>query len=305
MNAMLLAYLPFTFAVAFAIFGGVTYGLPAAALLRDQLEPAGGRSNMIWAWESVLLLLAVAMTATIALYPEGLTALLPELETLWVVTGVLIVLRALLVVLAKIVGHGSEGWRWALAAVSLSIPVMLIQNVTVLLTSNGTLLEDWPLAAALGALAVFTTLALWSGYYYRPGQRVREIARRSYLGAALTAAVVLPVALLMEPAVLDGRSLWSVGWQIAAALVVGGGLLMWPDRLRYFAASVALVVGVGFSLMAILMPYLARPGILLEQASTDGLTQLMIAAGYVAVSLVLVPSVVLVFDWWTGKLKRA
>jgi hypothetical protein len=209
------------------------------------------------------------------------------------------------VVITKITGHGPEPMRWLMAVVSLSVPVMLIQNVTVMLTGDGTLIDNCPLAAALGVLAVFTTLALWSGYYYQPGQHVREMARRSYLAAALVAAIVLPVALLMEPAVLSGRSLWSVGWQIALALVVGGLLLMWPHRLRYFAASVVLVVGVGFSLMAILMPYFARPAIMLLQASTNGFTQLMIAAGYVAVSLVVVPAAVLVFDWWTERLKRA
>jgi len=44
---------------------------------------------------------------------------------------------------------------------------------------------------------------------------------------------------------------------------------------------------------------------MLLQASTNGFTQLMIAAGYVAVSLVLVPAAVLVFDWWTERLQRA
>jgi hypothetical protein len=57
--------------------------------------------------------------------------------------------------------------------------------------------------------------------------------------------------------------------------------------------------------MAILMPYFARPAIMLIQASTNGLTQLMVAAGYVAVSLVIIPAAVLVFDWWTERLKRA
>ena len=305
MNTIILAYLPFAFALAFAVLGGVTYGLPAAALMRDQPEPQVGRSHMLWAWESVVLLLAAAVTAVIALYPEGFQALLPEVEALWIVTGILIVIRTVLVVTTKITGHGSEAMRWIMAVLSLSVPVMLIQNVTVMLTGNGTLLDNWPLAAALGILAVLATLALWSGYYYQPGKHVREMARRSYLAAALVAAVILPLALLMEPAVMSGRSLWSVGWQIAVAIVVGGALLMWPNRLRYFAASVVLVVGVGFSLMAILMPYFARPAIMLLQASTNGFTQLMIAAGYVAVSLVLVPAAVLVFDWWTERLQRA
>ena len=277
-----LAMIPFLFTMVFAVVGGIEFGLPLLALVPHKHSRNQHGEWYSPKWEFSLLFLVVAVLAAALIYSEGVTTVMPELQTLWLVAAGLLALRAFLLMAGHHMKHKSREVHWALAAVSLILPATLIQTVTILLTGDGDVLSHPGLTLTLGAIATTLAVALWSGSFYQPGTAVRQIARRSYLAAVILVAVALPLTLVADPDVLDSRSLLAVGWPAILAIAAGGPILMWDHRRRYYAASVTLVIGTGLTLYNLMVPHLMRPVMRLDQATGNIYAQIAMIGVFVA-----------------------
>src|SRR5438067_91807 len=142
--------IPFSFVMAYAIFGGVGFGLGLAGFLPETKGSKVRQRYFSPLWESALALLVGAVATVAALYP-------------------------------------------------MALPAALVQNVTVLMTGDSNLLDHLGAASALGLTAMVLAIALWGGFYYRPGKPIREVARTSFWFGLVTAAVTLPLALSLDP----------------------------------------------------------------------------------------------------------
>ena len=265
-SGCLMVMIPFAFVLAYAVLGGVESGLPLSRWLRQKAARDESRRSQVAVGKAANLLLAGVVVAMLLTYPAALPELTPRLQTLWLVITYLLLLRALLTIQVFHRQPAPSWMRWALVATSLAVPAVMIQHVTVLLTGDANLLKHAGIAVALAFLAKAVSVALWSGYYYRPGGQVRDWARGSYLLALASAVVLLPLAFALEPQVLGDD--WTMGaWPVVAGVLAGLVMLMWPVRRRYFLATVALAVGVGVGILAVQLPYLVRPVVGLEEVA--------------------------------------
>jgi cytochrome bd-type quinol oxidase subunit 2 len=256
-----LALIPFGFAVLFAIYGGIEFGLPLLAFSRDQrVRPALKAAGR---WEFTLVLLALAAASAWGLYPNAASALLTDIWAVFIIIVLLLIARAVMLAMTGARWLRGERSQIVLAVIGLALPALLMQIIVVLLTGDGYLTDHIELMVALGVAGMLTAVSVASGFFYQPGTIVREVARRSFLAAAVWWAVVVPLALVMNPTVLDGRSLFEVAWPAMVALGLSIVCLTWPDRRRYFLASSVLIVGMSIMLFRLVSPYAVRPLILL------------------------------------------
>src|SRR6266851_4856688 len=214
-----LALIPFVLLMVYAVFGGVEFGLPLRAFLPDGKVSLRGWKYFPPAWALINLLLLAAIAAAYLLYPAALPLVAPKLQTLAAVVVAMVVVRIGLV-LVNGFSRGDTTWvRWLLVLVSLALPAVLVQGLTIALTGDSDLSWHPWLAGVLAATAVTATVALWSGWEYRPGKAVREVARRSYAVLVVLSAVCLPLAILTEQMVLDGRNVLAVFWPLLAGIL--------------------------------------------------------------------------------------
>jgi hypothetical protein len=198
----------------------------------------------------------VALVAALALQPLALIQEGPLVQALWLVTVGLLAARALLLLVISYRRRDALWLRWKLAAVSLLLPAVLLQNVTVLASADSNLLGHAGLAYALAVIGMTLAVALWGGWFYQPGTAVREAARMGFWFSATAMLTALPLALALDPVVLSGRSVWAASWPLAAGAVLAVPCLMQPVRWRYFAASAVLAAGFGLALLELVMPRL-------------------------------------------------
>jgi hypothetical protein len=276
MFSQVIAFIPFGFAVLYAVYGGIENGLPLLAFSRDRrLRPALKRAAR---WEVSLVLLGMSVVTGALLYSRAVTFMT---QSIWLVMFFIAALLILRVVLLALAGAGlasGDHTRTVQAVIGLALPALLMQVVVVMLTSDGYLMDHPELVVSLGVGGILATAAVAGGFFYQPGTIAREVARRSYLAAAVWWAVPVPLALFLNPAILDGRSLFGLAWPAMLAIGAGMFILMWPDRRRYFIASATLIAGVAFMLFNIISPYLVRPVLLLTEASSNPYTQLEVMA---------------------------
>jgi cytochrome bd-type quinol oxidase subunit 2 len=268
MYGELWALVPFGLALAYTIVSGVGFGLPLAALVHERGEkPAGKkerRRGLSPSWEAVNLLLVAVFAALLTLYPAGWPVVAALFWPLWV--AVVLLWAARLALLAWLwYGRRELGWeRQLLAVISLMLPAVLAQHVTMLLTGDNDLLSHLAVCLTLGLVAVVLSVALWSGWGYRPGRRVREVARLSFWFGWVAATSTLPLALSLDPVLMANRDVVSDYWPALAGAVVAVGCLMVPVRRRYFAASGVLVASVSVGLLRLLLPYLVQSAVRLD-----------------------------------------
>jgi hypothetical protein len=294
-----LALIPFGYALAYAIFGGVEFGLPLLAFSRDKRVKA--EAGFGTRWESINLLLGLAVASAILLYPEALDPVSNELKWFVVVTAVLLAVRFALIVWNRM-SPGESVWiKWVLAGVSLVLPAVMALALVVLLTGDGYLLNHPELALSLGIAAPLLAVAVSGGFFYKSGTVLRTMARRGYLAAGIWTAVTMPLALVLDPTVLEGRNLLEVTWPAMVALGLGLPILMWPGRLRYFVASAVLITGVATVLYRLLSPYALRPFVRLDMASADGYTQIIIVIAFIVSFFFVFPFLEKVMTWATSE----
>lgn len=278
---------PAGFAWLYALVGGIEFGLPLAALLKETGAHRRPVQSFSPVWEASNVLLGGVLAAMFALFPAVLPAVGPLLQPIWLLVAGLLIIR-LCLVLWQGYGQQSRLGQWLLAAVSLALPAVLIQTLTVLLTGDADLLAHLGLAIALGALAIVLAVGLWGGFFYRPGQPSRQSARLSYWLALLLSLFTLPLALLLDGSVLAGRDITTVMWPIPVAVVLGVACLASERRRRYFAASALLVTGLAATLALTQWPYIVRPTIRIDEAVAGTFAETwVLAAGGLALLVVL------------------
>jgi hypothetical protein len=283
----MLALIPFLYALGYAIFGGVESGIPLLSLSGNRRVRRRAHFSPIW--EATNLLLGLAMAAGAFLFPLAWESVFNELKWIWGTAAALIALRFVLVVINASTKRDFPWLNWTLVAISLALPAVLMQTVTVLLTGDGYLLAHPELAVAFAGAGVLLSMAVSMGFFYMPGTITRELARRSYLAAVVWVAVVLPLALAMDPGPLDGRNLLDLGWPAVVAILASVPILMWPHTRRYYFASLALLVGFGATVFKLIMPYAMRPAFSLDEVVVNSLGQLVIAGVFTASLVIILP----------------
>ena len=286
-----LALVPLVFVVMFVIVGGINLGLPLAGLVKGRPLPAETLGRIAPLWESTVVFLVAALGATFSLFPAAFAVVGPLVAPLWVTATLLLAARVLL--LAAGAATGGRALRLTLVVVSLLVPVVLAQNITVLLTGESDLWQHAGLAIALGALAATFPPALWGGYFYLPGAASRSVARTAYWLALLLTTFTLPLAIVLDANVLDGRSLLGLMWPLMAAGALGIACLASERRRRYFLATATLVVGVALTLYLTLWPFILRPVLRLDTLIVTTPAQIWLAAAFAALVAVVTPALYL------------
>jgi cytochrome bd-type quinol oxidase subunit 2 len=287
------ALVPFGMALVYAIVSGVSFGLPLAALVHERDDkPAGKQARKRWlspAWEAINLLLLLVFVVVLVLYPAGWPMVANLFWPLWVAVVALLGVRLALLVWLRY-GRRELGWeRQLLAIISLMLPAVLVQHATILLTGDNDLLAHLAVSLTLGLVAVVLCVALWSGWAYRPGRKVREVARTSFWFGLIAATSTLPLALSLDPVLMANRDVVGDYWPALVGAMLAIGCLMVPVRRRYFAASAVLVASVAVGLLRLLLPYLVQSSMRLDvvaAAPQTGLLVVMAVAGTVLVGLI-------------------
>lgn len=283
-----LALIPLAFVMLFAIIGGVSFGMPLAAVLPGRKLAPDALGRLTPVWESTYLFLSAAVLATLTIFTPAFAVLAPLVQGLWGVTAVVLAVRTLLV-LGQAVNR-RPGLTWMLVCTSIAVPVLVVQNATILLTGSNDVWQHAGLAIALGALAAALPPALWGGYFYAPGAASRQAARVGYWLALLLALFTLPLALVLDSSVLDGRSLLALLWPVMAAAVLGVVCLASERRRRYFLASATLVIGLCLSVYLTLWPYLLRPVLRVDNLLSSAGAQIWLALAFAVLAVVVLPA---------------
>lgn len=251
------AVVPFGLALVFAIWNGVELGLPLGGFMRDRSAKQTDGSQMLLHWAGTTTLIAMIFITTIAVFPVMFPLSMTLLQPLMVMVFALLVARGMLLLAhSKLHKHNAGAWDTAMILVSLALPVVLIQVVTVLITGEPHFWTYPTVAVALGLLAAVLSIALWSGYYYRPGKMTRAIARSSFWWSTMAAAVGLPLALSLDPGLLSDHNLMFYFWPLWVGTPIAILCLMNPARRRYFVASCVLAASVGAALFGLVLPVL-------------------------------------------------
>jgi hypothetical protein len=267
-----LAVIPWALVVAYAIWGGVEFSLPLAGVLRSRRSSRRHGRYFAPVWESTNFFLLAALLSTTLIFPVAAVTLGPALRPLWAVIGILLAIRLILVMIHHYTRLDHASVHWLLLAVSWLLPVVLVQNATVLLTGDPNVFAHPGLAATLGALALALSVSLWGGYFYQPGRPTRQAARTGFWTAVPLATIVLPLAMWGEPVITDGRGVLSLTWPVYGATVAAVLVLMAEWRRRYFVAGAVMVTGAAVALFLAQLPYLWRPLIRLDEAASPLLT---------------------------------
>lgn len=288
---LFLATVPLIFVVLYAIIGGISFGMPIHELVRSKPLLRQPDAQLHPVWESSYVFLVGAAAAGLMLFPAGLSTIGPLLLPLWLVAAAIVGLRSLLIALHYYGGVNSVYVRWSLAVASLALPAVLMQTITILLTGENNLMAHTGLVIALGTLGAVLSVAVWGGYFYRPGKVSKLIGRLSYWLALLLSLFTLPLAIVLDGTVLDGRSLIGLMWPVVLAVVCGILSLASEHRLRYFTASSLLIVGVSSSLFLTLWPYLLRPVLRFDGLlAGNSVAQVWIAFGFTSLVIIILPA---------------
>lgn len=291
--AVAMAAIPLAFAILYAVFGGIEFGMPLAGLLGHKADGDKAWRYFSPIWESTNVFLVGVVAATMTIFGAGLPLLSTLLQPLWLLAAGALAVRGMLIVGIYYLGWRSLSVKMLLAIVSLAIPAVLIQNCTILLTGDADLLNHLGLVVALGTVAISLAVALWAGYFYEPGRISRDLARIGFWLAIMLSWFTLPLALTLDGSVLsDGRNVLSVMWPIYGLSLVAVLALASEWRRRYWVASAILTVGVSVALFVAQMPYLIRPTVLLADMMTNGFSQVWIAAAFGVAVVVVVPVLV-------------
>jgi hypothetical protein len=294
-----LALIPFGYALAYAIYGGVEFGLPLLAFSNDKRVKAEAGFGL--RWESVNLLLGLALGSAVLLFPAAVEPLENELKWYVIIAAVLLVARFALIAWNRM-SPGESVWiKWVLAGVSLLLPAVMALGVVVLLTGDGYVLHHPELALSLAVAAPLLAVAVSGGFFYKSGTVLRTMARRGYLAAGIWTAVTLPLALVLDPTVLEGRNLLEVSWPLMVALALGLPILMWQGRLRYFLASAVLITGFATVLYRLLSPYVMRPFVRMDAASAENVMQVAVVVAFVVSFFFVFPFLEKVMTWATSE----
>jgi cytochrome bd-type quinol oxidase subunit 2 len=251
------AVVPFGLALMFAIWNGVELGLPLAGFMRDRSAKQADGGQMLLHWSGTTTLLIMTFVTAVAVFPVLFPLSMTILQPLIVMVFALLTAQAMLLLgHSKLHKHNAEAWQTVMTLVSLALPVVLIQVVTILITGEPQFWIYPTIAISLGLLAVVLSIALWSGYYYRPGKTTRAIARSSFWWSTMAAAVGLPLAFSLDPGLLADQNLVFYFWPLWVGAPIAILCLMNPVRRRYFVASCVLVVSVGAALLGLLLSVL-------------------------------------------------
>lgn len=280
---MLAWLVPSLFAYIYAVFGGVEFGLPTLRLAAQQI----GDQRVIgrWfspVWEVTNVFLVMAMTSFAAIFPLALAAMPAALRWWLLLVGLILGLRALLVL---VIFYGQkDNWLtdWLLASVSLILPAVLAQVVLNLITSQPGLL----IAVSAALVAICLSLALSAAFMLGLGRRSnRPIAIAALAGAGLT---VWP--LLTEPTLAVVASL------IIGAVLVGLAVVVtFRWRWTAFLVGAATIALIFLRLLIRQWPYVIYPDLPYDQVAAGPAIHHVILIGLLIGSIIVMPGLI-----WLG-----
>lgn len=253
---MIIWLIPSLFALCYTLMGGIEFGLP----LYLDAGPDQLRTKQItrWftpAWEVTNVFLVMALTSFMVVFPLAIPLLSNNLRNWILISGILLILRAALV-LAIFYGQVKAAWsRQALVVVSLLIPATLAQVVLALILPDAGMVAG--LAAAIGAIGLVLALSAAFFTWFTPEPRLRNrwllglatlslalaaLSRYDNLALVCFATLVAISASLLASWIIRSRRLPLIATVISVIVLYKGLLLrQWPDvvynRVGYAAVA--------------------------------------------------------------------
>jgi hypothetical protein len=273
------------FAIAYAIFGGIEFGLLTIAAFSGDTS----LSKTAWryfspAWETSNVLLVGAITAIPTLYPKGLPLLAARLQTLWLVIGGLLIVRAILVLLSHYGESKSRVIITLLGLCGVALPFSMMQTVAVGLTGS---LSLNALGVVLGGIGILFSVTLATAYLAIRQTSVNQLAR-----TMVAATMTIGFGLLAIVEYRANLSTIAQLWPLLLAAIIAVVFLMTRRPWNYLAATVAMVLGLSWQLVMLQLPYLIRPLERLSDAATNSANASIIAIGFGIIAVIGLPTMV-------------
>lgn len=313
--------------ILYAVFGGADFGggiwdlLARGPRAREQRLAIAQAIGPIWEANHVWLIFVIVLTFTN--FPPVFAALSTALYIPLSLALVGITLRGAAFVFrayAHDLVAAQAGWGRVFAIASVTTPVVLGMCAGAVASGNirvedGTVTSDlwspwlgvFPIVIGLLALATCAFLAAVYLTVETTGA-LQEDFRARALGAAIAFAVLgtvaLPLAWRDAPVIWDGmvhREVWTV-----IPLAIGCGLVtIWAVWSRHYRlARIAAVAEVSVLLAGWALaqyPYLIVPDVTFDDAAASDAMMRASLIVYLAGSLILVPSLILLFSLFKGR----
>jgi cytochrome d ubiquinol oxidase subunit II len=307
--------------VAYAVLGGADFGagfwqLTPGRSERDQAIRDHARHAITPVWEANHVWLILVLTVTWTCYPTVFAAIASTLAAPLAIAGLGIVLRAMAYVLrSQTDSPRARPVEQLFALSSILVPFALGAAVGGIASgrvppgnARGDLVTSWlnPTSAAVGLIAVASTAyisAVWLAADARRdgNDELFEAYRARALVAAIVAGALAFIGLIVVRQ--DDARLWHglTSWPGAAAVIVSAlagvaalGLIVTrrlePARVVSVIALAAVIAGWALAQRPELLP-----GLTVSQAAAGRATLVAALIGLAAGSVILVPSLALLF----------
>jgi len=276
---MIIWLLPSIFACCYLLLGGIEFGLP----LFLALDGGKQRNHQIaqWfspAWEVTNVFLVMSLTTFMAVFPLAIPLLSDTLRNWLLISGVLLAIRAALV-LTIFYGHmGPKLLRQLLAVISLLIPAVLAQVGLALILPGATVVAA--LSIAIGAISL--ALALSAGFFHwiAPDGQSRNLWLFGLAGLSVALAGLSRY---------DNLALVTFVSLVAISVALLLGWLTSHRRLPLIS-TVVCVIALVAGLLIRQWPDVVYGQVSYTQAATGAAVQQVILIGLVAGLILVIPA---------------